>query len=290
LPKTLENFTVYCDKYPLSSSLAQFFSLLKKHCPGLKTITIPGTVYEPQSIVDGLKTLTSLEKITAELTDLTDGHVSALTTLVHLKTLEVKSTWNNHLTNASFVSFAKFKELEKLVLTGLVNVTAEGIDALSTLLHFRSLTIETQGLNNNGLNAIAKLRHLQMLDLGDSRFREEIRPETMNALGSLPELHTLCIPVRTNMPFFKHASSFVKVQKLKLKTFFAVEDDELVSLQEMPELTELEITRCGRLTDQALTKLSDCRKLKKVTLTESNFTPTAIANFKLARPDIEIIN
>ena len=289
-PKTLENLTVYCDHYPLCYSRKHFFSFLQEHCPNLKTIIIPDTIYKPQDVVNGLKTLASLEKLIVNCTGLTDGQISELTLLVHLKTLEIKSMWNRVLTNAIFDSLAKFKELEHLLLTGLIEVTAEGIDKLSTLSNFRSLTLSSQNLNNNSLNAIAKLRQLQILDLSNCLFSERMLPNTMAALCALPELHTLSITVRLTNSFLPHASGLVKLQKLKLEAVLSVQDAQLTSLQGMPELTELEITKCTRLTDQALTTLIGCKKLKKVKLTRNNFTAAAIASFKLARPDIQLIN
>ena len=289
LPKTLEQLTVDCNKYHLRCSLKQFLSLLKEHCPNIKTMNIRKTYIYTQEAIDGLKALTTLETLRADLDSLSDSQISALTSLVNLKTLEIKDSYNLNVTNAIFNSLATLKELECLILNGFMKVTAEGIDKLSVLPNLRSLTLSSMRLNNNGLNAIAKLRGLHILDFSNCEFSERTRPNTMHALCNMPELHTLSITTRTRNPFFPH-TGLEKLQRLKIVPYMPMRDNELASLQEMPELLELEITNCKRLTDQTLTTLVACKKLKKVKLTESNFTAAGLANFKLARPDIELTN
>ena len=241
-------------------------------------------------MINGVTTLQSLEKLVVRSRHIQDSHLEKLTQLVNLHTLELHDH-NRHLTNAFYASLAKFEKLERFALDSTSHVTGEGIEQLRCLPNFRSLSM--YHLVNDGLRGVSQLQTLQTLELCGGVLN--IQPETLTALGQLPELHTLSIRNDRGVAFFtygpnllSHITGFHKLQKLKISSWLGPQNKDLRHLPKLPELTELEIDKCTYLNDKALVSLSKWPKLKKAHLTGAHFTPEALQKFRREHPDITI--
>ena len=307
LPHTLEHLALYI-KYPLSQHLPQFFRSLKEHCRNVTMMRIHIAdlcLSGVDELIDGLKTLHSLEKLVFQSADfsmekllhhsggcITNTVINKLTELMNLHTLELTGSYNHALTDDIFNFLVKFTKLERFALDHAYNVNLDGIQQLSILPNFRSLSLRHQTITNNTLLAIFKLSKLQTLDLVNCYFPEWIQPETIFVLCQLPELHTLCISNCGNLPLLEHIPALPKLQKLKLRSpnnssLFG-RNNALAHLPNLPELTEIEIPRCSYIDDDALVTLAKCPKLKKVNLPDNRLTPEKLEKFRRALPDITI--
>jgi hypothetical protein len=143
-----------------------------------------------------------------------------------------------HITNRSLSHLEDLRAIS--VSIEAINVSNAGLLHLTKLRHLRQLRLWTPDVNDDGLKIVAKLGHLELLDLEGTSVR---------GTG------------------LTHLSGLTKLQHVTLSPL--VRNEALESLIKLPALKELDLRPCYRLTDDCIESIGRLPTLETVWLPEA---------------------
>jgi internalin A len=187
--------------------------------------------------LEALRYLPGLLRLDLSRTPLTDAGLAAL--VDHATLLELNLWGCDAITDDGLAALAELTSLEQLELGRCARVTVEGLRHLQGLEHLRVLGLAGTGIDDEGLAALRDLRTLRTLDLSET----QVMGEGLAHLAELPGLWSL------------NLSGCVRLRAAGLR-----------ALRRMTALSELNLGRCGLLTDQALVHVRPLRRLTSLSL------------------------
>ena len=184
-----------------------------------------------------LRQLTGLLRLDLSRTPLTDAGLAAIA--VHAGLLELNLWGCDAISDEGLAALGALHSLERLELGRCTKLTAEGLRALQGLAHLSALGLAGTGIDDAGLAALRGLQALRTLDLAET----QVAGEGLAHLAELPGIWSLslygCVRLRA---------------------------EGLRALRGMASLSELNLGRCGLLTDQALVTVRPLRHLTSLGL------------------------
>ena len=209
---------------------------------------------------DGLRhlsELTQLRELWLDSTDMTDDGLVAVRNMTQLDGMRI---WNLPITGASF------KHLKGLTNLSFVNAGNTRVTD-SALVHFQNLN------------------RLRMLDLRTTR----VTGTGFRDTGGLPGLETLIVydsPVTND--------GLAAISQLESLVHLGLDSTAITDagLSHLPRLSRLKILGLinTSITDRGLVPLQTMPSLKEVWLGDTQVTPTGLANFRAARPDVNLFS
>ena len=199
--------------------------------------------------------------------------------------------------NKGLVQLEKRTGLTTLKLFG-TKVNDEGLARLIGLKDLRFIMLwhdspQDGKISSEGLRHLARLEGLEVLDLG----RMPVTDEGLAALSVAPRLKHLNLYQGAMAEHVEQLAKFRHLTKVNLRTYdetHEVTDDDLRYLDQLKELTELDLTN-ARITDRGLEQLVKHRRLKTLNLTSTRITDAGLKHIarlphleELALADTEI--
>lgn len=246
----------------------------------LQTLQHLAIYMESSTGIGEFSALTSLTYLClkSQALHITDDTVNALGELQNLRTLVLEGsvrTWREddtkHILHDRLSGLARLPKLATLQFWGWLNT--EAVDHLSALTSLTRLTLwESEGVTPETLKSIARLKHLQYLDLSyhDLMGAEWAPIGAMTALTAL-HLHgcrqvtdetVRCLSALTNLEWFDISHGVMK------RNFYKdhLTEEGIWMVGTLTSLRDLNLTDLTQLTDHAVLGLSNLTRLTQICL------------------------
>jgi hypothetical protein len=195
---------------------------------------------------------------------------------------------------AGLTHISELPDLVALDLEVCDNVSDSACDVLARMTKLRALNLKKTAFEKNrisaaGLNKLAGLRQLEVLNL----YAESINNETLKELMPLGNLRELDLSLTSVSDVgLKHLTTLKKLTRLTLlySEGFAgpkITNAGLKPLSEMTQLTTLNLVG-AKITDAGVDDLKLLRNLKRLTLVGSGLSADGLKRLQVALPDCEI--
>lgn len=225
----------------------------------------------------------NITAITIADQSITDDDVEQLASLSSLDRLSLSAG----ITDIGLAHLARISSLRTLGVSTENELTDRGLAALQNLTNLESLflTCEHHTISDQGIEAIAKLPSLKMLNIN-------LSPGLLegSCLGGLDNLKRLEIGdgIRIDEEFIKALSKCEQLELLELSgPSTNIADSAMKQLKTLRGLRWLTLTDYP-ITDGCIESLTELKKLEKLTLLDSKITPQGIAKLQLALPNCKI--
>jgi Leucine Rich repeat len=252
-----------------------------------------------------LQKLNRLERLNLSDTPITD---ECLANIGGIKTLKCLDLHHATITNAGIEYLAQLPRLERLWLSG-TKVGDEGIALLRGHPTLTDLDLGYTTITDDSLSHVATISRLSQLDVAATAVTDhglsfleahptlsylnlestEVRGSGLASLQRLPNLEEICLGGRDKLKTAIDLAGCRRLERLKL--FGGVSLVEELEQSDIPPAIELV---AYSLSDKELMDLASNTKLKAIYGSwyggYGAVTPSAVAAFRKARPDCEMID
>lgn len=281
---------------------------LKKHIPslkklsGLKGLHVGGEITDEDVVEVGK--LTGLEKLSLYSGSMTDAGLSPLGRLINLQVFEFGG---EQITDQSLRHLAGLEDLYKVRLYQ-VQVSGSGLGSLERVKNLQTLVVQDSEISG-GLKGLPQLSELSRLDLTSSTFDHQ----DLEVFSKIPKLNWLSLSgtnvsdaaleslsgtvsltwlslddLSISHEGFRHLFSNSKLTHLKLSNT-QIDDRSLELIaQSFPKLEELRIDGAKEVTDEGLANLGRLKKLKRIVISNEQFSAETLGNLYAARPALRV--
>jgi hypothetical protein len=163
-------------------------------------------------------------------------------------------------------------------------VTDTGLQELAALKHLQMLNLSHTTTTDSGLKELAALKNLQKLDLTDTKTTDA----GVKELAALKELQSLALDqTAVTDAGLRELAGFRQLHTLSLANT-RVTDAGVKELASLPSLQVLDL-RGTQVTDGGLKVLLGCRHLEKLQLSATKVTDLGVKELQKALPKCEIL-
>lgn len=231
-----------------------------------------------------------------------DAAVAAAGSLQRLYRLSIAFT---PVTNAGMDHLRQLTGLESLKLGNLDGTTVEGFKNIEGLTRLRELELESLPLTDTALSLLRRLTELQTLELEQIKLTDAGMAH-LECLVKLRKLTLDSVPITSPaLDHLRHMThlSTLKIRKTGVQDLGAIrhltelrelyimrnpiDDDGLAPVAELGALEKLDLSHTA-VTDAALEHLRNLPRLANLDLKKTHLTAAAVAEFRKARPHIDV--
>jgi hypothetical protein len=212
--------------------------------------------------------------------------LTALSQLRELDLTAIGNTWRGFLTGtaqaeSNAVALARAKQAEQ----DGAGVNDQVFGVVGRLPELRVLRLASGRLTGKGLGALSELKHLRELDLGDNpyaRIDVGVLPPGLEILG-LRFYSSAAMPALTDDDVRALRQRLQNLTTLCLAGCAAITDVAVADLLALPELRELDLARCPKVTSTAIELLEHAQQIQTVRLDDLPWVTLAHAESLFAR-------
>ncbi|MBS1954290.1 MAG: protein kinase [Cyanobacteria bacterium SZAS-4] len=225
------------------------------HLNGLQELSITSLKFDNDSFASLGKL--SLHHIYAELTDINDDGLHALSDMTSLTRLKLNST---QITDRGISYLSKLKKLHELGVAD-TKISDKGITEIANFKDLKTLNVGFTGISAQGLASLAPLKNLQKLYLYNTKLDDQ-------ALKSL--------------------ENFQSLTYLNLANIGTVTDGALDTICKLPKLQSLDLGG-NQITDNGLKKIDALHHLKTLVLYDCPVSLDGVRKLEKSNPELRIL-
>mmetsp|Transcript_29521 Transcript_29521/g.83272 ORF Transcript_29521/g.83272 Transcript_29521/m.83272 type:complete len:298 (+) Transcript_29521:531-1424(+) len=186
----------------------------------------------------------SLDRIKHRACSVSDSHLSQLSSLTTLRSLDIGSC--THVTDLGLASLASLTRLTTLDMSCCHRVTAAGLASLRPLGGLQNLSLEWCFIGDSGVEALQNLTGIVSLNLSDCSLSDAA---------------------------LRHIQTLPNLASLDVSRNFQLTSSGIQHLHSMSSLRWIDLTSCSAVSSQAARTLSSCQQNNQIQVHRWRMTP-----------------